>query len=176
MSCWERPGKSDEYYTPGYLFKALECDFDMDVASPVDRTYCSVPARQFITENSLQAQWNGFVWCNPPFGGKNAIEPWLEKMAEHANGIALTPDRTSADWWMHAALKCSSMLVGLKKIKFIRPDGSIAGSPGNGTTLFGYGAQGDTALQKAEDNGLGLYVDRFRKVNFVRMVEATNKP
>lgn len=103
MGHWEANGKTDEWYTPKYIFDALECAFDTDVASPKDRSFCHVPAFDFITENSLTAIWEGFVWCNPPFGGRNGISPWLDKMATHKNGIALAPDRTSTSWWQKAA-------------------------------------------------------------------------
>ena len=34
MSAWERPGKSDEWHTPKYIFDAMAVTFDLDVASP----------------------------------------------------------------------------------------------------------------------------------------------
>ena len=37
MGVWESPGKSDEWYTPAYIFDALGAVFDLDVAAP-DRT------------------------------------------------------------------------------------------------------------------------------------------
>ena len=61
MSIWESKGKSDEWYTPKYVFDALDCTFDMDIASPIDRTHCHVPASRFITEMSLSADWFGYV-------------------------------------------------------------------------------------------------------------------
>jgi len=75
----ESLGKSDEWYTPKYIFDALECEFDIDAAAPVDRTFCHVPAKRYITELSLSLSWNGFVWLNPPFEGRNDKKLWLEK-------------------------------------------------------------------------------------------------
>lgn len=155
MSIWETTGKSDEWYTPRYIFDALGCEFDMDVAAPVDRTYCPVPAKQFITAGSLDLQWEGFVWMNPPFGGRNGISKWLDKMAKHGNGIALTPDRTSAPWWQKAAEECDSLLFVNAKVKFIKPDGGIGVQPGTGTTLFGYGDLAKIALDNASRRNLG---------------------
>ncbi len=156
MSAWEDTGKSDEWYTPKYIFDSLGCVFSADVAAPVNRIYCHVPAKEFITEASLNCQWGGFVWCNPPFGGRNGIVPWLDKMYEHGNGIALTPDRTSAPWWQKAARECDCVLFVAGKIKFIKPDGTTGNQPGTGTTLLGYGANAIHALMRAEDKGLGL--------------------
>lgn len=122
MSAWGAIGKSDEWYTPKYIFDSLGINFDMDVAAPKHRIYCHVPANEFITELSLLQPWSGFVWMNPPFGGRNGIQDWLNKLAIHGDGIALTPDRTSAPWWQEAAKKCDALLFVAGKIKFIKPE------------------------------------------------------
>lgn len=156
MSAWEAPGKSDEWYTPKYIFDALEVCFDLDVAAPADRTYCYVPAKEFITDDSLNREWKGFVWMNPPFGGRNGVVPWLNKIHEHGNGIALVPDRTSAPWFQNAGWKCDLLMLLAGKPKFGRSDGSVGKQPSTGITLLGYGAQAKVALDNAERNGLGL--------------------
>jgi DNA N-6-adenine-methyltransferase Dam len=162
MSKWESAGKSDEWYTPKYVFDAmgfvfgLDVVFDLDVAAPKDRTFCYVPAKNFITEGSIESDWNGFVWMNPPFGGRNSIGVWLDKIFMHNDGIALTPDRTSAAWWQRAASQCDAILFVKGKIKFIRPDGTEGKSPSTGTTLFGYGCRAKHALALANDRGLGI--------------------
>lgn len=156
MSTWESNGKSDEWYTPKYIFDALGCEFDTDVAAPVDRTLCHVPAKKFITANSLETEWTGFCWMNPPFGGRNGIVPWLDKLYAHNFGIALTPDRTSAPWWQKAAKEADCVLFISPKIKFIRPDGSRGEQPGNGTSLLAYGIRATVALEYAQKNKLGI--------------------
>ena len=161
MGHWEANGKTDEWYTPKYIFDALRCEFDLDVASPVDRSLCHVPSQQFITENSLQQAWEGFVWCNPPFGGRNGISPWLDKMALHKCGIALAPDRSSASWWQKAAYESDALLMVHHKIKFISNHGYVGTKPGNGTTLFAYGDAGVEALVNAQNNKLGIIL--FKK-------------
>lgn len=160
MSVWEAEGKNDEWYTPAYIFDALNCTFDLDVAAPADyRTF--VPAIKFITENSLSIPWSGFVWCNPPFGKRNTKMAWIEKMIEHNNGILLTPDRTSAPWWQYAALRSGSLLQVRGKIKFYTPEGTTGDSPGNGTTLFAFGEKAIAALNRA-DAKLGIVFNRAR--------------
>lgn len=161
MSAWETNGKTYEWYTPPEIFIALNTTFDLDVAVPVDRTYCHTPARKFITEKSLETEWDGFVWCNPPFGGRNGIVPWLDKMASHANGIALTPDRTSAPWWQKAAKEADAILFINGKPKFIKPDGSTGKQPGNGVTLLGYGHYAVECLIRARNNGLGVLLEKL---------------
>lgn len=156
----ERKSSSDEYYTPKYIFDALGVSFHMDAASPKNRVFCHVPATQFITEKSLQKQWKGFVWCNPPFEGRNDKRKWLEKMFLHGRGIVLVPDRTSASWWQDASQKCDAMLMIKGKIKFIVPGGSTRNQPSNGTTLFAYGKEAVNALLNAEKTGLGTVLIR----------------
>lgn len=162
MPIHEQLGKSDEWYTPKYIFDALNSQFDLDVASPVDRTYSHVPAKNFITEDSLNKEWNGFVWMNPPFGGRNAIRLWLEKLINHGNGIALTPDRSSTEWWQYAAKNCDLLLQVEGKIKFIKPDGTTGDSPANGTTLFAFGPDACGALMRAEKS-LGICLGKYWK-------------
>lgn len=160
MSHWEQKGKSDEWYTPKYVFDALECEFDMDVAASYYPLYSNVPAKKYIDSDSLSKQWDGFVWVNPLFGGRNGIIPWLDRFFDHGNGIALTPDRTSTEWWQVAAKKADAILFVSGKIKFIKPDGSTGDQPSNGTTLFSAGKLGTTALWKAYRNGLGVLLNK----------------
>ena len=164
MAAHEQPSKSDEWYTPKYIFDALECTFDMDVAAPIDRTYCHVPATEFITENTLEIQWQGFVWMNPPYLGRNQKTPLLDKIAKHGNGIALLPDRTSAPWWARAAKQADAILfITPGKVKFIQPNGKTGDSPSNGTTLFAYGEKAIYALRTAQENGLGIMFQQYIK-------------
>lgn len=150
MSHWETAGASDEWYTPKYIFDALGCRFDLDVAAPAwGARLLHVPAKDFITSNSLTAPWRGFVWMNAPFEGRNGLVPWLDKFFDHGNGIALTPDRTSTDWWQNAASRADAVLFLRGKVKFERPDGSIGKSPSTGTTLFAKGQKGYLALLHA---------------------------
>jgi hypothetical protein len=155
MAKHEKPGKSDEWYTPPRVFDALGVRFDIDVAYP---WYAEpdVPADRFICKGGLEADWTGFVWMNPPFGGRNGIKPWLDKFFAHGNGVALTPDRTSAPWWQEAATKADLILFVNGKIRFIPGPGVKESSPAQGTSLMASGARGVKALRTAAENGLGL--------------------
>lgn len=150
-------GKTDEWYTPARVFDALDCTFDMDVAAPADRRYICTPTSRFLWSDSLTFPWEGFVWMNPPFGGRNAIVPWLDKFFLHGNGIALTPDRTSAPWWQEAAAKADAILFVASKLKFIGADGKPGNSPAQGTTLMASGSRGSRVLLRAAERGLGLF-------------------
>lgn len=155
MSAWENAGESNEWYTPPHVFEALGVAFDEDVAAPVDRTHICVPARRFITENSLTRPWTGFIWMNPPFGHQSTKRAWLAKFFDHGRGIALTPDRTSAPWFREAWERADLVLF-TPKLKFVRPDGSIGESPGTGTCLWAAGPSAVSALRRASGRGLGI--------------------
>lgn len=165
MSHWEASGKSDEWYTPKYIFDALGCRFDLDVAAPLAGLGCHVPADEFLSVNSLERPWHGFIWMNPPFGARNSLGPWLEKFMAHCNGIALVPDRTSAPWFQRWAPRAWSHLY-LPKVKFQRPDGSVGKSPSNGTVLLAIGMNGYFALRNAQDLGVWMQ-PRFSVANTI---------
>lgn len=150
MSAWEDIGQSDEWYTPRYIFDAMGTRFDLDVAAPPAGPR-HVPAARWMSsaDDGLSSEWAGFVWMNPPFGGRNGLVPWLRKFFRHGNGIALTPDRTSAPWWQEANARADATLFVAGKIKFERPDGSVGKSPGTGTTLFAAGPRASAILSSA---------------------------
>lgn len=155
MGAYEAPGQSDDWHTPAYIFESMEVFFDLDVAAP--RTGPRhVPCSDFYFERSLDLPWKGFVWMNPPFGHQRTKTLWLKKFFDHANGIALMPDRTSAPWWQEFSLKADAILFIAPKIKFEREDGSIGKSPGTGTVLFAKGKRAVDAIRKGQENGLGV--------------------
>lgn len=148
-------GATSEWYTPPYVFEALGVRFDWDVAMP-DPVLRWIPADGSIYANSLEFRWEGFIWMNPPFGGRNALIPWLEKFTAHGNGVCLVPDRTSAPWWQTFAPKMHRILFVSPKIKFIGRDGNPGCSPAQGTALMALGDRGTAALRNAARSGLGV--------------------
>jgi hypothetical protein len=148
-------GQSDEWYTPREFFDALGVTFDLDPCSPGTGHW--VPARRVYTaaDDGLARMWHGFVWMNPPFGGRNGQVPWLRKFFDHGNGIALVAARTSAGWFHEWAVRADTMLFPRGKTKFVRPDGSVGKSPGTGVVLLGKGLEANLALARC---GLGFFV------------------
>jgi hypothetical protein len=133
-------GATDEWYTPPWLFEKLGLCFDIDAASPGPQVVPWIPARNHITAYSLNQPWSGRVWLNPPFGARNGIVPWLTKLANHGDGLALVPNRTGADWWQDFAARASGLLFVRGKIRFLRPDNSEGASPGYGNVLLAFGS------------------------------------
>jgi hypothetical protein len=154
MSYWEAIGQSNDWYTPPEIFEALGETFDLDVAAPNDGPW-HVPTSRWLSSNSLEREWDGFIWMNPPFEGRNGIAPWLDKFFDHGNGIAVSPDRTSAPWFQ-SAWRRGSFVLFTKKIKFIRPCGNRGASPSNGTALWAAGSRAEEALRRADERGFGI--------------------
>lgn len=148
-------GASDEWYTPPEIFSALGMTFDLDPCSPGPGHW--VPALRMFTkaDDGLTQTWDGCVFMNPPFGGRNGHVPWLSKFLRHGNGVAVVRAYTSAAWFHEFAVQAETMLFPRGKTKFIRPDGSIGRSPGHGIVLLGIGELANAALSRS---GLGLFV------------------
>lgn len=78
--------------------------FDLDVAAARHNTKCE---RYYtIDDDGLDQDWNGVIWCNPPYSN---IGEWVEK-AWHEMGVArarrvvmlLPANRTEQRWWQQA--------------------------------------------------------------------------
>ena len=140
MGAHETTGKTDEWYTPTWVFSAIDVSFDLDP--------CAAPgcpslkwADTYYFSAGLDHKWFGHVWLNPPFGNRNAVVPWLEKMVAHNDGIALLPNRTGAPWWQYVAAEADLILFHAGKIKFDRDAGEPSQSPGFGNTFMAFGEE-----------------------------------
>ena len=143
MSSWESLGQSDEWYTPKYIFVALGCTFDLDVASPNRATH--VPAKAFIMDESLDRDWHGFVWMNPPYSNPT---PFVDKFIAHGNGICLVPMAKAK--WFHRLWAESDVIVPMPvNLKFHRSNDKDAQIMFN-TVLVGIGSKAIAAIIRAE--------------------------
>lgn len=151
---------SDDWYTPPAIFDALGLTFDLDPCSPGPDHW--VPARRVYTkqDDGLAQPWEGLVFMNPPFGGRNGHVPWLERFLAHGNGIAIVRAYTSAGWFHQIAPQIDGILFPRGKTKFIRPDGSVGKSPGHGSALL---SLGETSTAAMEACGLGLFYRTERR-------------
>lgn len=145
----------DEWYTPPSIFAALGAQFNLDPCSPGPDHW--VPAKHVYTkaDDGLAQHWDGYVFMNPPFGGRNAHVPWLRKFIQHGNGIAVVRAYTSAQWFHDWAPCATSMLFPRGKTKFVRPDGSVGKAPNHGVVLLGCGPAANLHLRRS---GLGLFL------------------
>ena len=109
---------TNDHYTPKWVFDLLNVTFDIDVASPPNGVPW-IPCKRYFTQydDGLTQDWHGLVWCNPPFSN---IEPWIDRLNQHANGIALLPHTKGS--WRRKVWKEAHGIVewdSLSEIKFI---------------------------------------------------------
>ena len=115
-------GTSDDYYTPPFIFEALNVKFDMDVCAP-NGGVPWLPAKRSLSiiEDGLMTPWVGRVWCNPPYSNP---KPWIDKMIAHNNGIALV--QISKSIWFNEVWEIfDGALILPANIKFVRGNGSF---------------------------------------------------
>jgi hypothetical protein len=149
----ERPqGNSTEWYTPPELFEALGIGFDLDPAAPPGGVPW-VPARRHFSrsDDGLSQPWQGRVWLNPPYG--RDIGRWLERLAEHGDGLALVFARTDTKWFYQAFAAATAVCFIRGRLRFISGDGQTASSAaGAPSLLMAYGLPCAMALAAS---GLG---------------------
>ena len=149
MSGHERPGfgLSIDWETPPYILTALG-DFDDD------------PCRPDSIEGFMRP-WRGRVWLNPPYN--RDIGMWLEKLADHGNGIALIFARTETRAFQRYVWDRANALLFLSgRLKFFRDGREAKANSGAPSVLIAYGEQNAHALGCS---GLsGVLVTDWRRV------------
>lgn len=141
--------RGDNWYTPHWLVNALG-SFDLDPAAPTT-SHWTARACYTKAEDGLALPWQGRVFLNPPY---SAIAPWIERMTEHRNGIALVFARMDTVW-MHRALDDADAIFFIKgRISFVDSAGKKAGSAPAPSVLLAYGNQNVAAIKKAAAAGL----------------------
>ena len=118
-------GEYDVWLTPKGILWALG-HFDLDpCAAPEPRPWPTADRHIVVTEDGLIQPWEGRVWLNPPYGDDVAL--WMEKMAQHGIGIALTFARTETEWWkLYVWPKATALLFIYGRLNFCYPDGSVS--------------------------------------------------
>lgn len=149
----QRPhrGATDVWLTPPHIIAALG-PFDLDpCAAPRPRPWPTAAQHVTLPCDGLTWDWDGFVWCNPPFGPD--AEAWLWKMGEHGNGIALVPARTETRWFIRTVWeRADAVLFLYGRPHFHHPDGTRGkANSGAPICLIGYGAE---AVRRLKESGL----------------------
>lgn len=151
-------GETQEWYTPPEIFAALGCEFTLDVAAPPGGVPW-IPAERSLSyrDDGLLRPWAGRVWLNPPYGPHTA--PWLAKLADHGDGIALVFARTDVAWFQSIAPRATLVCFVKGRIKFVRGhtqkpgnrDSHNAAAP---SCLIAFGHE---CAEIVAASGLGLY-------------------
>lgn len=103
-----------------------------------------------LPDDGLIKKWKGRVWLNPPY---SYPKPFIKKLAEHGNGIALVLNSTDTDWFQEYGLKKANGMYLLKgRPKFTRMDMTPV-SIMRGVVLFAYGEHNCQSLKNCQLNG-----------------------
>jgi len=147
----------DEWLTPPWIIERLG-PFDLDPCSPVRRPWDIARTHYTIEDNGLLKEWMGFVWLNPPYSN---LIPFLQRMVEHDNGIALLYARTDTEWFHRYVFDRAREMFFLKgRLRFYDVDGREAkNSAGAPSVLVAYGDEACERLARlSNDKGRHVYL------------------
>jgi hypothetical protein len=148
-----------DWLTPPEIIKALG-PFDLDPAVPCGMAHDGKPwatATKMICkcQDGLRAPWEGRIWLNPPYE-RPYTEQFVQRLAEHGNGICLVMARTDSGWFQDLVLaKASGIFFMRKRPHFYTPSGIRM--PDRATTasvLVAYGARNAEILGAARLDGI----------------------
>ena len=151
-----------DWLTPPWVLTPLGA-FDLDPCASQFQPWRTAETQFTIEDDGLARDWQGRVWCNPPYGDK--AEKFLKRMSEHRNGIVLIFARTETKAFQKYCFeRADAMLFLNKRVQFCLPDGTLPkkGGAGAPSVLIAYGQSNVQALR---DSNLGGYI-----------VELENKP
>lgn len=144
--------RETRWLTPARYVEALGT-FDLDP--------CGAPGHElaehtFLLENGddgLRDDWFGHVWLNPPYGKQ--AEPFIRKLTEHGDGVALVFARTETATWHNLVWpKATSILFLRGRVTFLDhrgvPASANSGAP---SALVAYGEWADEALRSSGLSG-----------------------
>lgn len=137
----------DEWLTPPEIIRALG-PFDLDPCAPVIPPWPLAEKKFTCHDNGLTREWNGFVWCNPPY---STASKWLGRLASHSGGgIALVFARTeTGSFHEHVWNKADALYFLKGRLRFYNVNGKIGGSAPAPSVLIAYGGLAKTRLANA---------------------------
>lgn len=142
----------DEWLTPPELLSVLG-PFDLDPCAPVVRPWPM--ARQHYTklDDGLALPWFGRIWLNPPYGRETF--KWLDRLAEHKNGLALIFARTETRGF-HETIwqKASGVFFFRGRLCFHHLTGERGGTANAPSCLIAYSLSDMIAIKNAINRGL----------------------
>lgn len=150
------------WLTPRHVLDALG-HFDLDpCAAP---NWPTADRHIILPEDGLAAEWSGRVWLNPPYGRETWT--WLDKLAEHGDGIALIFARTETGGFVEQVWSKADAVYFLHgRLSFHRADGiqakANAGAP---SCLVAYGSSAQHTLRTCSLAGTFVPLYQSREVS-----------
>lgn len=154
--------ETDVWLTPLHILDALG-PFDLDPCACMEPRPWPTAARHYTRlENGLLQPWVGRVWLNPPYGAPSVVAPWMRRMAEHGDGIALIFARTETEVFFETVWGRADAVMFLRgRLFFHYPDGRKASNnSGAPSALIAYGARNVSALVESGLDGHFVLIQR----------------
>jgi hypothetical protein len=152
-------GKSQVHLTPRWVIGDLG-PFDLDPCAATDRPWDCAKRNYVEADDGLALPWEGMVWLNPPFD-RYQVGKWIQKLADHGNGICLVHARTEAEWFRPIWRSANVIFFRSSRIKFCLPDGTE--QPANSGAPPVFAAFGWMAAERLRDTTMhGAFVDNAR--------------
>jgi hypothetical protein len=145
-------GETNEWLTPLEIVQALGA-FDLDPCFGKPRPWKT--AKKHYSHDGLTREWFGRVWLNPPYGRETGM--WMQRLAEHGDGIALIFARTETKMFFDSVWAHATAVTFLRgRLRFHRPDGSCpshsnAGAP---SVLIAYGENNAETMRQSGIDGM----------------------
>jgi len=145
----------DEWLTPKYITDFFE--FDLDPCSPIQRPWDTAKNHYNKIDDGFSKEWEGFVFCNPPYGRETYR--WLDKCAEHGNAIGLTFARTETIGFHNTVWDKADALFFFKgRLAFHYVDGRKGSSANAPSVLIAYGENALNKLKKFSNLYSGAFI------------------
>jgi hypothetical protein len=149
---FERKSQEENWITPKYIIDELG-KFDLDPCASYFQKQLYANTNWYIEDDSINKQWFGRVWCNPPYGNKT--KDFIQKLSNHGNGIALIFARVDTKLWHDIIFpKADSIFILKGRIKFIDINGKESDSAGAPSALIAFGQQNKQILEKIKLKGV----------------------
>lgn len=140
-------GDTNTWFTPETIVRTLG-SFDLDPCTQTFRPFDT--AVNHICEDAgdcgLASAWRGRVWLNPPYG--KSTGKWLDKLANHGNGIALVFARIETKWGQKVIREADAVNFLKGRIKFLRANGKPRSNAGTGSMLIAFGDENIAAIKR----------------------------
>lgn len=134
-----------DWLTPPEILAALG-EFDLDPCASEHQPWRTANRQLTIRDDGLKAEWQGRVWCNPPYGPFAAR--WLERCAAHGDAVAFVFARTeTAVFQEHVWPRADAILFLRGRVSFRLPGGGRAGVAGAPSVLIAYGERNARCLR-----------------------------
>jgi phage N-6-adenine-methyltransferase len=122
---------ADNWGTPQKLFDELNTEFGFTLDACADEVNFKVSNYYTKEQDSLKQDWEGIVWCNPPYS--RALKLWMAKVVEAwetgATVVCLVPARTDTGWWHDYAMKATEIRFLRGRLRFDRPGMKLDNAP-----------------------------------------------